>query len=58
MYKIVLSNRFKKDLKTAAKRGCNLALLEQVVDTLARGDNLPTKNRDHELTGNYAGFRE
>lgn len=58
MYEIVLSNRFRKDLKLAAKRGYNIELLEQVVDTLAKGEALPLKNRDHDLTGNYSGFRE
>ena len=58
MYDVVLSNRFKRDLKTAAKRGYNLSLLEQIVDCLAAGKSLPSKNRDHELTGNYSGFRE
>ena len=33
MLKIVLSNRFKKDLKLAARRGYNLDLLDQVVET-------------------------
>ena len=45
MLKIVLSNRFKKDLKLAARRGYNLDLLDQVVETLARGEPLPEKNR-------------
>ena len=58
MYEIVLSNRFKKDLKLAAKRGYNLNLLEDVVNTLARGESLSTKHRDHELSGDYLGFRE
>lgn len=58
MLEVVLSNRFKKDLKLAAKRGYNLDLLENVVDTLARGEKLTEKFRDHELTGNYSGFRE
>ncbi|MDO4322029.1 MAG: type II toxin-antitoxin system YafQ family toxin [Lachnospiraceae bacterium] len=40
MLEIVLSNRFKKDLKLAA------------------GEALPDKNRDHALSGDYAGFRE
>lgn len=40
MYKIVLSNRFRKDLKIADKRGLNLAQLRVVVDTLARGEKL------------------
>ena len=58
MYEVVLSNRFRKDLKLAAKRGCDLALLNDIVDRLARGEALPAKNRDHNLTGDYIGFRE
>lgn len=58
MLKIVLSNRFKKDLKLAARRGYNLDLLDQVVETLAKREPLPEKNRDHLLSGDYAVFRE
>ena len=49
MLDIVLSNKFKRDLKLAKKRGCNIKLLQKVVDTLAQ---------DHELNGEYRGFRE
>lgn len=58
MLDVVLSNRFKKDLKLAAKRGCDLSLLESIVDQLAAQQPLPEKNRDHDLTGDYIGFRE
>ena len=58
MLDIVLSNQFRKDLKLASKRGYNLDLLNEVVDKIAAGTALPVKNRDHELTGNYIGFRE
>lgn len=58
MLSIVLSNRFKKDLKRAQKRGLDLDLLEKVVDQLAKRIPLPEKNHDHALTGNYIGFRE
>ena len=58
MYEVVLSNRFRKDLKLAAKRGCDLALLNSIVDRLAQGETLPAKHRDHSLTGDYIGFRE
>ncbi len=58
MLKIVLSNRFRKDLKLAQKRGLNLELLRTVVNTLAYGEKLGTQYRDHDLTGDYAGFRE
>lgn len=58
MLEVVLSTRFKKDLKTASKRGYNLELLNDVVNKLASRQQLPEKNRDHELSGDYAGFRE
>lgn len=35
MLDVVLSNRFKKDLKLAAKRGMNLAELDAIVEQLA-----------------------
>lgn len=58
MLEIVLSNRFKKDLRSASKRGCNLQSLDNIVTKLAKQEPLPGKNRDHALSGNYAGFRE
>lgn len=58
MLEIVLSNRFKKDLKVTAKRGYNLELLDQVVEKIASQEKLPAKYKDHELVGNYVGFRE
>ena len=58
MLRVVLSNHFKKDLKYAQKRGLNLDLLRMVVNTLADGKKLDQKYRDHELTGDYVGFRE
>ena len=58
MLKIVPSNKFKKDLKLAIKRGLNLELLREVVNTLAEQKPLDQKYRDHELSGNYSGFRE
>lgn len=35
-----------------------MELLNNVVDKLASRQQLPEKNRDHELSGDYAGFRE
>ena len=58
MLKIVLSNRFKKDLKLAVRRGYKIELLEEVVGHLAAGETLEAKYRDHLLTGDYGGFRE
>ena len=58
MLDVVLSNRFKKDLKLAIKRGYKIELLEEVIDCLASGKTLDVKYRDHLLTGDYGGFRE
>lgn len=58
MLDVVLSNRFKKDLKLASRRGLNLAELDAIVEMLAAQQPLPDKNRDHALTGDYVGFRE
>ena len=58
MLKLVPSNRFRKDLKTAQKRGLNIDLLKSVINTLAAEKKLEPKHRDHELTGEYRDFRE
>ena len=55
---IVLSNRFRKDLRLAKRRGLDLNLLNEVVSTLARQEPLDARYRDHDLTGAYSGFRE
>ena len=58
MLKIVSSRQFKRDLKLAKKRGNDLLLLAEVVDKLASEQKLEEKYHDHNLNGNYAGFRE
>lgn len=58
MYAIKPTSRFQKDLKLAQKRGYNLELLTEIIRKLASGEELPAKNRDHALIGNYTGCRE
>lgn len=58
MYAIKPTSRFQKDLKLAKKRGYDLELLTNILKRLAAGEELPAKNRDHPLIGNYAGCRE
>ena len=55
---IVWTTRFKKDYKLAVKRHLNIELLDDIIRALARGDVLPEKNKDHELSGEWAGHRE
>ena len=58
MLEIVSSNRFKRDLKVALKRGYRISLLEDVVNRLAMRELLEERYRDHLLSGDYDGFRE
>jgi len=57
-YEIVPSNQFRKDLKLAKKRGYNLDKIKKVITSLANGEILEAKYRDHLLTGDYGGYRE
>ena len=54
-YTVKYTTSFKKDYKRAIKRGLKIELLEQVVALLAMGEPLPDKNRDHDLSGDWAG---
>ena len=58
MYRIRPTTKFQKDVKRLKKRGYELSSLTKVIQILADGKNLPPQNRDHALSGNYAGFRE
>lgn len=58
MYKIVYTNRMKKDAKLMQKRGKDLGKLVKVLSLLASGKPLPIQYKDHSLTGNLQDFRE
>ena len=47
-YTVKYTTSFKKDYKRAIKRGLKIEVLEP----------LPDKNRDHDLSGDWAGHRE
>jgi len=53
MYKILYTNRFKKDYKLCIKRGLDILLLEEVIKLLENNGKLPAKFKPHKLTGNY-----
>lgn len=57
-YSIERTAQFKRDFKLAEKQGLDMAELAKVIMILANGDRLPDKYRDHELQGNYKGYRE
>ncbi|MEW5953944.1 MAG: type II toxin-antitoxin system YafQ family toxin [Bacillota bacterium] len=57
-YAVKPTSRFRKDYKLMEKRNLDMSLLDEIIAKLAQGIPLPSSNRDHELTGNYAGHRE
>lgn len=57
-YELILTRKFKKSLKLVKKRGLDLSLLEKVITSLQNNIPLEEKYRDHELRGQYKGFRE
>ena len=57
-YTIKFTNAYKKSRKLMQKRGLDLTLLDEVIETIAEGKPLDIKYRDHELSGDYKGFRE
>lgn len=57
-YTIQPTNKFKKDLKLIQSRGYKIDLLTEIINQLATGESLPEKNKDHDLHGNWEGYRE
>ena len=58
MFELEVTRQYLKDLKRARKRGLDEEKLNEVILKLMSGEDLPLKNRDHALVGNYIGFRE
>ena len=58
MYQIQFTVKMKKDVKRMKKRGKDISKLTSVLAILASGESLPLHNRDHQLSGNLADFRE
>ncbi len=58
MYSVEYTNRFKKDIKRAIKRGYDLALIEKAIDLLQNTGKLPAQYKPHSLSGKYAGMHE
>lgn len=57
-YTLQTSNRYERDIRKLAKAGFDLARLEEVIDLLVAGKELPERCRDHALKGRLADIRE
>ena len=58
MMKIVQPKSFKKDVKRMKKRGKDPSKLLEVIEILATGEDLPARNCDHALSGNWSGWHD
>lgn len=58
MFDVVETTQFRRDIRKVKKRGKSLDKLKAVVTLLLHNEELPFKNHDHQLTGNWVGHRE
>ena len=58
MLKLDPSTKFKKDLKKIKKQNKEIEKLNSVIETLQKEKPLDKKYKDHDLVGNWKGYRE
>ena len=58
MLELKTTSKFRRDYKAMKKRGMDMSELETVIDTLLAEKTLDEKYRDHDLHGQYEGYRE
>lgn len=58
MYELGVTRQYLKDLKLARKRGLDENKLNGIIIKLISGEELPIRNRNHVLSGDYCGYRE
>lgn len=58
MLNLNVSSAFKKDRRRCIKRGYDMEPLLTVINTLKIPAPLPPQNKDHPLSGNWAGHQE
>ena len=57
-YRIVYTKKFEKDIKNLKKQNKDLTELFDVVNSIAKGETLDKKYKDHKLVGNFNNYRE
>ena len=58
MRELILTTRFRRDLRRVARRGKNERRLREVLDKLIAGEPLEPRHRAHQLTGSMAPLWE
>jgi len=52
------TGQYRRDLRKAHRMGKDMEKLEAVIDTIAAGERLPRRYRQHNLSGNWEGHIE
>jgi len=52
------TTQYRRDIKRLIKQGCDIILLDNVINILLNEKPLTPMHRDHALVGKYAGQRE
>ncbi|MEI7982916.1 MAG: type II toxin-antitoxin system YafQ family toxin [Bacteroidota bacterium] len=58
MFQLVFTNKFKKDVKLLQKRGYDMEVLKNAINSLEKNGILPVETRSHKLSGDFSGFWE
>ena len=58
MREIKRTSEFKRNVKLMVKRGKDLQKLKDILILLVNDSELPESCKDHQLIGNYIGFRD
>jgi mRNA interferase YafQ len=58
LFELVTTSRFRRDLKTAMRRGWEMDELDRAITMLQKRQPLPAKYEDHGLTGDRRGQRD
>lgn len=58
MYEILRTTHFRKDLRRCQKQHKPIEKFKTIHELLVKGQPLPEHNHDHNLGGNWNGYRE
>ena len=56
--RLIYSSQFKKDYKKIKRQNKDISQLEIVATTLLKKEQLPSKYKDHKLSGRWKSFRD
>jgi len=51
-------SQFRRDVKLAQKRGRDMAKLREIILLLVEGGPLPSRYKDHPLSGDWSHYRD